>query len=329
MLRTFYLIFIVLCSHLVSAFLQAGNHNDGQPKKTFYQDSKRGFFWHEKKEKQEKEQELNLSQEVSQEKSKTHHIPFSVEHIREQMPILRDAAINNPTDDRAMLKYYVMSRAMNDKGTDFADATRLLFLKYPQLSETKLMPIQAAALLMRKRDSENYVEKLISNIGKHANIFYFYRANCAYCQKYGPLLSVLSKTTQIGVLPISLDGMAPTGDLPKFRNIQELPENIIKKLNIRSTPTTYLVTNDGSEFILLADEFVSLSELKERIIILAHDRKWITKEEFNKSKKAKRETFVEDIYGLSGVKGEITPEEALDELIESRFFDAEETRRNK
>lgn len=295
-------------------------HSQTIQKKEFYSDRERGFFWHETKPKPEiekKEEAPKLPASAPSNPIKKEVKPFGVDHIRESIPRLRDAAIENPSDVN-LLKYYVMTRQMNDKATEFADATRMIFLKYPQLSETKLMPTQVAALTMRRRETSLAVDNIIRGIGGRASVFYFYKDSCIYCRKFGPLLSMLRSSTGIGVLPISLDGLPPTGNLPPFRLANELPPAFLDQLNITSTPTTFLIDHQSNEFMLIADEFVALSTVKERILLLAYDKKWIDKAAYEKTRNVLRQSFIKE-QQLNLADGTSDPDEALDEFVSHVF----------
>lgn len=306
-------IFLILCMFSCCAF--------ASKERGFYSDRERGFYYYETEEEKKKRLEAEKAKKEAAKKTKedkkTESVPaFSVSHIRKSLPKLRDAAIDNPDDEQALLRYTVLKRAMNDKATRFADSYRDIYLKYPALSETKLMPIQAGALMMKRESASKNLDKVLSKIAKKASIFYFYKDSCIYCKKFGPLLKKLIDNTNFSVLPISLDGLPPTGGLPPFRLVSEMPRALINKFNVTSTPSVFLIDNQTYEFLMITDEFVALSELKERIIRLSFNKKWISKDEFNSTREAKREDFLK---ANNFQEKSVSPDEALDLFIEDVF----------
>ena len=303
--------FLILC--VFSCFASANKE------KGFYSDRERGFYYYETEEEKKKRLEKEKRERVqkSKKEKKTEFVPaFSVSHIRSSLPKLRDAAIDNPDDEQALLRYTVLKRAMNDKATTFADSYRDIYLKYPALSETKLMPIQAGALMMKRESASKNLDKILTKIAKKSSIFYFYKDSCIYCKKFGPLLKNLIDNTNFSVLPISLDGLPPTGNLPPFRLVSEMPRNLIEKFNVTSTPSVFLIDNKTYEFLMITDEFVALSELKERIIRLSFNKEWISKDEFNSTREAKRQDFLK---ANNFEEKLVSPDEALDLFIEDVF----------
>lgn len=290
-----------------------------EPPKSFYEDRKRGWYWHEEPRIVEESEEKEVptpapsNTETSVEQKKVR--PFSVEHIRERLPALRDRAIDEPNDEN-LLAWAVMQRVMLDKSSEFSYRNRNLFLKFPELSEERLMKTSGAALIMRDEEIEKNKEQLYAQLADKVSIFYFYRGDCPWCQKQGPLVSMFRDKTGIDALPVSFDGLPPTGDFDNYRLTNELEPSFLKKLAITQVPATYLVFNDGSEITQLTDGFTTLDALEERLVLLAEDKGIIEQSDLNKIKKAKRIDFVDDQLELEATEN---PDEVLMNLIRDRF----------
>jgi len=288
-------------------------------KKPFYEDAKRGWYWHETPPVEE-EEEIELpapmptqSEQTDGEVEKIE--PFSVAHIRQSLPELRDRAIDNATDEN-LLAWAVMQRVMLDKGSEFAFRNRNLFMKFPELSEERLMKTSGAALIMREDEIRGNRKELFKELSKKISIFYFYRGTCNWCQKQGPLVSLFRDKTGIDALPITFDGLPPTGDFNTYRMVNELDEDFVKRLGISQVPATYMVFNDGSEITQLTDGFTTLDAMEERLILLAEDKGLIEKEQLNKVMKAKRVDFVEEELKFEPTEN---PDEVLRQLVRDRF----------
>ena len=302
---------LFLCSFCVYA---------DEPPKSFYEDRQRGWYWHEEPPVEEEPElpEITPPPPVSPESSDTEEKkvrPFSVQHIRESLPVLRDRAIDEPNDEN-LLAWAVMQRVMLDKGSEFSYRNRNLFLKFPELSEERLMKTSGAALIMRDEEIEKNRKDLYKRLSSKVSIFYFYRGDCPWCQKQGPLVSMFRDKTGIDALPISFDGLPPTGDFENYRLTNELESEFLKKLTISQVPATYLVFNDGSEITQLTDGFSTLDALEERLVLLAEDKGIIDQSDLNKIKKAKRIDFLDDELQMDATDN---PDEVLMNIIRDRF----------
>lgn len=290
-----------------------------EPPKSFYEDRKRGWYWHEEPpiveepEKKEVPPPIPSDTGASEEQKKVR--PFSVEHIRERLPVLRDRAIDEPNDEN-LLAWAVMQRVMLDKSSEFSYRNRNLFLKFPELSEERLMKTSGAALIMRDEEVEKNKDKLYAQLADKVSIFYFYRGDCPWCQKQGPLVSMFRDKTGIDALPISFDGLPPTGDFDNYRLTNELEPSFLKRLTISQVPSTFLVFNDGSEITQLTDGFTTLDALEERLVLLAEDKGIIEQSDLNKIRKAKRIDFIDNELELDATEN---PDEVLMDLIRDRF----------
>ncbi|WP_105169399.1 conjugal transfer protein TraF [Pseudoalteromonas sp. T1lg23B] len=314
MCRYYFSLFCLVFSVLGLANAQGSEKRE----RGFYSERERGFFWYEMEEEETPPEPKN--EPIASEKSpeKEPEKALSVEHLRKVLPKLRDAAINNPTDEKAMLRYYVAQRIMLDKATQFADQTRLLYMKHPSLSENKLMPVQSAALQLKRREARENTEKVIAELANKASLFYFYTASCQYCVKFGPLIKQLMDNTGLSVMPVSLDGLPPSGGFEYFRLVSEMPKALINKFDLSSTPTVYMIDNNSLEMTMITNEYASLSQLSEKIIMLAHEKKWISREQMMSTREAKREDFIKT-HTPDREQSDLSNDAYLDALIEDAF----------
>lgn len=290
-----------------------------EPPKSFYEDRQRGWYWHEEPPVEEEPEEPEIitpTPAPAPEGGESKKVrPFSVEHIRESLPVLRDRAIDEPNDEN-LLAWAVMQRVMLDKSSEFSYRNRNLFLKFPELSEERLMKTSGAALILRDEEIEKNKDELYARLSEKVSIFYFYRGDCPWCQKQGPLISMFRDKTGIDALPVSFDGLPPTGDFENFRLSNELTPSFLKKLSITQVPATFMVFNDGSEITQLTDGFTTLDALEERLVLLAEDKGIIDQSDLNKIKKAKRVDFIEDELQVEETED---PDQVLMDLIRNRF----------
>ena len=242
--------------------------------------------------------------------SPAEHKVFSAAWLRDNLPKYRMAAIDNPTKDNIELYLYLQKLAM-DKAEQFALAHRKYAAQNPAVDETIQNPVSGIARKAVVAQIEEKKDQLITQIKERAGIYYFFRSDCPYCHKQNPMLDILKRMTGLSVLPISLDGLpSQDGLLPDWRPDQGQAEY----LQVTNTPTMYLV-EPGGQVQLLSVGVRALPELKQRILELALDNKWISQVEYDTAMIGTPRRFMTD--GLIDSEVENDPQKLLGVLREA------------
>lgn len=267
---------------------------------SFYDRRSEGWFWYEPVDKpetlpEEKElqKEIESAKESKSSKEKadsSSKVVIDVKWLRENLPKLRDAAIDMPTYDNVR-RYFYAQRIMMDKASKFAAVAQKVSKLERPLDETLRRPENQSALYDEKVDAKRNRSNLYKQLSEKIGYFFFFSSTCVHCAKEAPLLKRLQLDTGIDILPISLDGRGlPNNEYPDYVTD---PGQLRQKLHVTMTPTIYVVTKDGEEFHNIAVGETSPDELMRRTVMLASERGWITDDEYQATREVK-ELYLDD-----------------------------------
>jgi conjugal transfer pilus assembly protein TraF len=252
----------------------------------FYERSAEGWFWYaeEPPEPEEPEPEpeappppvpappLAESAEPEQPAPTTPAgpAPLSAAWLRANLERYRDQAIDDPSPSNVAL-YLYLQRLVLDKAERFAEATQRAVWSDPLLDETTRRPLATFAANLVNREAGAAREAALREIAKTAGLWFFYRADCPYCEAQAPLLDLLRTRYGLSVRAIALDGRPlPGGFFPTFAT----DAGQAKALGVVSTPALFLVRPpDG--VVPIAQGVLSLAELQERLVNAATEAGWI------------------------------------------------------
>ena len=274
----------------LTAVFTTSAYAGGDASNSFYDRKSEGWFWYEPEPEPELEQEEKLPEPVAtapqeaESKEETKEVVVNVAWLRDNLPKLRDAAIDDPTYDNVR-RYFYAQRVMMDKASKFASVSQEVSKFEVPLDETLRRPENQTALYDSKLFAKQHRSGLLKELSEQVGLFFFYSSNCSYCMKQAPLLKRFSKETGLEVLAVSLDGRPLPND--EFPDYVTDPGTLREKLRVMVTPTIYLVKKDGSEFHNIAAGLTAPDELMRRAIMLANRQGWITEEQYNSTKEVK------------------------------------------
>ncbi|MFP4247644.1 MAG: conjugal transfer protein TraF, partial [Halochromatium sp.] len=247
----------------------------------FYERSAEGWFWYaeeppepeipEPEPEPEPEPPPPLAQpSPSAEPAPSGPAPLSAAWLRENLERYRDQAIDDPSPNNVTL-YLYLQRLVLDKAERFAEATQRAVWADPMLDETTRRPLATFAANLANREAGAARETALTLIAEQAGLWFFYRADCPYCEAQAPLLDLLTSRYGLSVRAIALDGRPlPGGFFPSF--VTDAGQ--AKTLGVVSTPALFLVRPpDG--VVPIAQGVLSLAELQERLVHAATEAGWI------------------------------------------------------
>lgn len=253
-----------------------------------YGRSDEGWFFYRDPPKQEEPKPETPQQAKTAKKPEGPKV-LSAEWLRENLPKYRNIAIDNPTKDNMEL-YLLLQKLTMDKAEQFALASRSIAQQNPGIDETVQNPISGLSRRAVSAEQDAQQDAAIKLVAKRAGIYYFFRSDCPYCHKQNPMIDILERMTGMAVIPISLDGLpSQDGMLPDWRPDRGQGAY----LGVEKTPTMYLV-EPGGKVQLLSVGVRALPELRQRIIELANDSKWITKEQYDLAMRGLPRKFLTD-----------------------------------
>ncbi|MBK5938228.1 conjugal transfer protein TraF [Halochromatium roseum] len=196
--------------------------------------------------------------------------PLSAAWLRENLERYRDQAIDDPSPTNVAL-YLYLQRMVLDKAERFAEATQRAVWSDPLLDETTRRPLATFAANLANREAGAARDAALKLIAEQAGLWFFYRADCPYCEAQAPLLDLLTTRYGLAVRAIALDGRPlPGGFFPSFAT----DAGQAKTLGVVSTPALFLVRPPAG-VVPIAQGVLSLAELQERLVNAATEAGWI------------------------------------------------------
>jgi len=248
----------------------------------FWNKQEEGWFFYDdpvepeiiEEEEQEPPQEVVVTEEPEPEGPK----PFSAQWFREQLPVYRDKALDDPTPENVQM-YMYMQRAMMDKADVFSQVAQQVVVTDPILDENSRSPRASFAAIDNRRQAFEEKEAVVRMIAERAGLYFFFASYCPYCHKQAPILSSMEKVYGLKIAAVSIDNKPMPGNLyTKFT-----PDTgQAKRLGVLSTPALYLV-QPGKAVVPLVQGAISESELLDRIVLAAKTADIITDEEYRRT----------------------------------------------
>ncbi|MCK5531589.1 MAG: conjugal transfer protein TraF [Halopseudomonas aestusnigri] len=257
------------------------------PGNSFYQDKERGWFWYEEpveeatEEKPEPEQAaVPVEQPEAEETTQPEELEprvGSVAWIRANLPMLRDKAIEDPTDENIQAYYYAQ-RLMLDMSERFARRTNEVISSDPFLDEDLRSPASNAAAEAIAKDAVAKRDMLLERVaGKAALIFFYEGNNCRMC---GPTISSLESLAhryKFTVMAVSMDGAALPGN--PFGPTQ-YDSGLAEHLGVLTTPAIAIALPPNSTEIV-SYSAVSMEAASMRILNASKRLNIITENELH------------------------------------------------
>lgn len=233
--------------------------------------------------------------------------------IRIMLPKLRDAAIDNPTDEN-VAAYYYAQRLMLDKADIFSRRTMEVIRNDPFLDEDMRYPASNAAsgeiatMAARRRD------ELMARIADKAALLFFYNgANCTLCAQAISAINGLEYKYKLKVIPISMDGNKLPD--PKYHNTQ-YDTGLAKHLGIIASPSLAIAI-PPNDVRIVAFSTVSMETTITRMLAVARDVGLITEAEYQDTSHLNTMGLIEAHKGIDIPANPVeSPEEFVNRMRE-------------
>lgn len=150
-----------------------------------------------------------------------------------------NAATMNPSESNVahFLEVYAESRR---KASVFSDTAQAVAMRMPWIDETftggrpTSPPAMRAYDSIRMQDRDQLMRELAASYG----LYFFFRANCAYCHVQAPLLRQFQDKYGFTVFAVSMDGSS----LPQFPNAARDNGLVARMAETLGIPTQHFVT---------------------------------------------------------------------------------------
>lgn len=232
-------------------------------KTNFFSRQAEGWFWYQDPELEPEEEELEQIKRFPDAFgfSSGQSDPLKrLEELQEQVKWAQANALMNPTDINAVADYMRVQKGVTDRADAFSNTWQRALLYNPELDATLDNPV---ALHARKTWQDENMQQQASFLREAAQewgIWFFYRSDCPYCQRYAPVLKAFSNTYGFEVLAISQDG-GPLSQFPDY----ELDAGHSQMLGISVVPATFLINPATNEIHPVAHGYVAGQDLADRV----------------------------------------------------------------
>ena len=209
--------------------------------------------------------------------------------IRGHLQDYMDRAIDDPTPNNVQAFLALQQIAMA-KSTQFAKATNALTIGNPLFDYNFVRPSNTMGGHALDEQAQINRKAVLSKLGQTVGIWYFFRSDCPYCAKQGPVLQEFIGRSGVHVLPISLDGgPPPSGEFGGYVKDRGQAAGISPA--VEATPSLYLAKPATGETAAISQGLLSLDQLEERVITAAHTAKFITDQEYASCQPEKEENY--------------------------------------
>ena len=199
--------------------------------------------------------------------------PFSVEWLREKMPMLLDRAMNDPTEENVRAYKYA-ERLMLDMATNFADQSQKVIQNDPMLDANVRFPISTMARQSALFQIDKAKEAIIKDLTKKGGIWFFFDSKCRFCESQFKVIKLLEEKYGIETRYISLDGGIIKG-MNRNKILFDRNTERARQFGVKVTPATFLALPPDKS-ALISHGASALSDLEEKIVTVAIDMKIVS-----------------------------------------------------
>lgn len=198
----------------------------------------------------------------------------------EQLMEVRKATLNKlasaliePSFD-ATLEYMKAQQGYAKNNQKFVQYWQQVLLVHPELDHSLNFPTDNSAIAIRNDSTNVLIEKIVTEASTHYGLILFYKGNSSISQKFITHLVPFVNASHFSMISVTTDGQ-PIEGLP---NPKSVPLEVVQKsLNMQSRymPALFLVNLKTQKMSPLSYGFVSLTELKERLLdVVTHYKRF-------------------------------------------------------
>lgn len=263
-----------------------------------------GYYWY-KKEPEKKVKPPEEKKPMASGSGEAKPDAMSTAWLRENMPKLRDLAIDNPTKEN-VANYMYAQRVVLDKSQNFSQAVKEVVATDPFLDENNRLPVASFAQVAQMRDISKGKDEVLKHLASKGGIWVFTDTpdKCSACESY--INNVLIGT-------VGAEGLV-TKNKFEFKKIYvRTPEGRIaaKKLGLKGTPTTVFVV-PPSGYYIVSQGLMAQDNLFERMLVASKAYGILEKEWLDKANPFGKDVLTAE--QISGFSSDSTPSEVIANL---------------
>ncbi len=194
---------------------------------------------------------------------------LSVAWIRQHLPLVTDAAIDEPTPENIRTFLY-MQRVMLDKSDVFATVAARMGSSDPALNEDARAPSLNALKFGQALQRLGVKDTALKSLATQTGLWIFVDGKCPFCKMGVEISRTLANRAGIPLRIISLDGRAPDNVKPgEF--VIDVNRAAARRFGVRVIPATVLVAPPDKVAIVAHGAVNSGSELEEKVLTAANE----------------------------------------------------------
>lgn len=154
----------------------------------------------------------------------------------------------------------------------FVQYWQQVLMLHPELDHTLNFPTDNSAIAIRNDSTNALMQRVVKEGAEQYGLILFYQGNSSISQKFISHLMPFVNEAHFSMISVSTDGL-PINGLPNPKNI---PLAVVKQtvpMESRYMPALFLVNLKTQKMSPLSYGFVSLTELKERLLDVATNYK--------------------------------------------------------
>ena len=180
-------------------------------------------------------------------------------------------ALIEPSFD-ATHEYMKAQQGYAKNNQKFVQYWQQVLMLHPELDHTLSFPTDNSAIAIRNDSTNALMERVVKEGAQQYGLILFYRGNSSISQKFISHLMPFVNESHFSMISVSTDGQ-PISGLP---NLKIIPLAVVKQtmpMESRYMPALFLVNLKTQKMSPLSYGFVSLTELKERLLDVATNYK--------------------------------------------------------
>lgn len=252
----------------------------------FYERKAEGWFWYAEPEpvpEEELTEEQPLppveTEEPEQtEKSEKGPAPLSVAWFQQNLTQTLHKAIDNPTEEN-IKAYYVLHKIMTEKSHYFADQSRLVAIKNPQISNFGGRTGTNAQVSRVKQFQREVLKKIGERLRAAGGGLVFFHDDTIYSQQLALTMEKIDRFDGIDVRGVRTAPQSLSGPASHLFQDALIAPTLHTASGLKQTPSVALAIPPAKP-IALIDGMSSRTEIQKRLVILAKEYRIITEEEY-------------------------------------------------
>lgn len=189
-----------------------------------------------------------------------------LKQIRKDLDAKRALAVVHPTPEN--IKAYMAAQQVEiERAAYFADVWRRVLWQNAELNLGVKNPMNNSAIKVKNSERDKAETDTMTALAKEWGMFFFFKGDCPYCKHMVPALQWLSRSYDMTILPVSMDGSSIEG-LPSA--VQD--NGLSQKLGADVVPLFVLGNVKTGKMVVIGSGVLSLQDFVERIYVLTQTK---------------------------------------------------------